>query len=84
MTYIQKDYHRIESFLRCWVLYASYNFGNTFFYKSYKNIYNTKEKLKIILSIVRIPLITFNSSNEFHYQNNKTLSLFLNLFIIII
>jgi hypothetical protein len=33
-------------------------------------IYNVKEKLKIIPLIVIIPMITFNFSNRFYYQNH--------------
>jgi hypothetical protein len=46
------------------------------FFISHIKIYNMNEELKIILSIVRIPLITFNSSNKFYYQNHKSLTLF--------
>jgi hypothetical protein len=46
------------------------------FFISHIKIHNVKEKLKIILSIVRDRLITFNSSNIFYYQNYKSLSLF--------
>jgi hypothetical protein len=40
----------------------------------YIKIYNVKEKLLIILSIIIIPPITFKFSNRFYYQNHKSLS----------
>jgi hypothetical protein len=43
-------------FLRFWVPLIFVNF---------MKIYNVKEKLKIITSIVIIPMITFNLSNRF-------------------